>query len=413
MFQPMFVPPKHNAMVMGLTNLLLPGVAPLFANLRGVQVDPEDLDRLAQLRHERAILSPNHPTGDDPVVVMWLSRLLQQPFNYLCAREVLVGAKGWFLNQLGTYSVIRGVPDRESLRTTRRLLAELNRKVVIFPEGEIYEHNDTLLAFQSGIAQIGFWTLDDLVKAQQTPRLPIVPIAIKYRLAESPRPAIDNSLKSLEGALDLAAAPHLTAYQRLLRVGDRVLSTLERELGVKPAEGAALKERIPLSRRKMLDRVAHAIETEVDERQPPQEQLHLLFHALKQWVGLLAPDANDYDERLYRRKMEIALPLFRDLHRLQNFIALSGDYVASEATAERFLETLGRLEVEVFGKVRNKVAREAMVRVAPPIALEERYPAYRQDKRGEVTAVTREMEETIRGMLRELSQRSTPIALDA
>jgi 1-acyl-sn-glycerol-3-phosphate acyltransferase len=413
MFQPMFVPPKHNRAVMGLTNALLPSMAPFIAQLRNVHMEVEDLERLAALGNERAILSPNHPTGDDPVVVMWVSRMLRHPFNYLCAREVLVGAKGWFLNQLGAYSVIRGVPDRESLRTTRRLLAEMNRKVVIFPEGEIYEHNDTLLAFQSGIAQIGFWTLDDLVKAQQTPHLPIVPIAIKYRCAESPRPAIDNSLKSLEGALDLGSAPHLTAYQRLLRVGDRVLTTLERELGVKPEEAAPLTQRIPICRRKMLDRVAHAIETEVEESQAPQEQIHLLFHALKQWVGLLPPDHNDYDERLYRRKMEIALPLFRDLHRLQNFIALSGDYVASEATAERFLETLGRLEVEVFGKVRNKVAREALVRVAAPIQLEERYSAYRQDKRGEVAAVTREMETTIRGMLQELSRRSTPIALDA
>jgi 1-acyl-sn-glycerol-3-phosphate acyltransferase len=412
-FDPMFVPPREHPLVLKVADLTLPLLAQSMGNIREFHVEPDDLRHLEPLRSHRAILAPNHPTGNDPFVMFWLSQQAGQRFNFLAAREVLEGMMGWFMNRVGTYSVIRGVPDRESLRTTRRLLGELNRKVVIFPEGEIYEHNDTLLAFQSGIAQIGFWTLDDLVKAQQTPRLPIVPIAIKYRCAESPRPAIDNSLKSLEGALDLSSAPHLTAYQRLLRVGDRVLTTLERELGVKPVEAAPLTQRIPICRRKMLDRVAHAIETEIEDSQAPQEQIHLLFHALKQWVGLLPPDHNDYDERLYRRKMEIALPLFRDLHRLQNFIALSGDYVASEATAERFLETLGRLEVEVFGKMRNKVAREALVRVAPPIQLEERYTAYRQDKRGEVAAVTREMEATIRGMLQELSRRATPIALDA
>ena len=87
----------------------------------------------------------------------------------------------------------------------------------------------------------------------------------------------------------------------------------------------------------------------------------------------------DYDERLYRHKMETAAPLFNDLHRLQNFIAVTGDYVAAEATAERFLDVLGRLEKEVLGEVRHRVPREALVRIAPPIGLETRYEDYRKD----------------------------------
>jgi hypothetical protein len=409
----MFVPPGNNRPVIGFVNAALPTLANFIAGIRDTQVSPEDLARLKELRSQRAILAPNHPTGNDPVVILWLSRMLGEPFNYLCAREVLEGPKGWLLNQLGAYSVIRGVPDRESLRYTRRLLAERDRKVVIFPEGEIYEHNDSLLAFQSGVVQLGFWAMDDLKKGGKPPVLPIVPIAIKYRCCESPRPAIENSLRDLEHALDLEPAPKLSAYQRLRRAGDRVLASLERDAGLPAREGEELPPRIREVRQRMLDRVAQAIGDTVDADQPPADQIHLLFHHLKSWVGLLPDDPSDYDERRYRHKMEIAAPLFNDLHRLQNFIAITGDYVAAEATAERFLDVLGRLEAEVFGEVRHRVPREALVKIAPPIRLEARYEEYRASKREVVAQVTREMEDAIRGMLRELSKEATPIALEA
>jgi 1-acyl-sn-glycerol-3-phosphate acyltransferase len=413
MFKPMFVPPRDNPGMVRLCNALLPNLAQFVGNIRNVEVPDEDFERLKALLPRRAVLAPNHPTGNDPIVLFWLSRMLGQPFNYLAAREVLVGFKGWLMNQVGTYSVIRGVADRESLRATRRLLADLDRKVVIFPEGEVYEHNDRLLAFQSGVAQIGFWTLDDLEKSGKDPLLPILPVAIKYRCVDSPRLAIEHSLGDLEKALDLPTSHKSTAYQRLRRVGDRVLASLERQEGLKPAEGDDLSQRILVVRQRMLDRVAEAIGTQIDHRQPPAEQLHLLFHDLKKWVGILPDDFSDYDERLYLHRIEVAAPLFSDLQRLQNFIAITGDYVAAEATAERFLDVLGRLEKEVLGGVRHRVPREAMVRIAEPISLEDRYEAYRKNKREVVAEVTREMESRIRAMLQQLSLEATPISLDA
>lgn len=413
MFDPMFVPPREHPLLLRLANAALPVLAQSLGNIRDFHVPPEDFARVEALRSTRAILSPNHPTGADPFAMFWLSRQLGEPFNYLAAREVLDGIKGWFMNRVGTYSVIRGVPDRESLRTTRRLLAEQDRKVVIFPEGEIYEHNDRLLAFQSGVAQIGFWVLDDLEKHGKPLSMPIVPVAIKYRCSDSPRLAIENSLSDLEKALDLARNPKLTAYQRLRRIGDRVLASMERDVGLKPGDPGALDERIRTVRQKTLEQVARRIGSQVNEAQAPADQLHLLFHELKSWVGMLPDDSHEYDERLYRKRIHEAAPLFNELHRLQNFIAVTGDYVAAEATAERFLDVLGRLEKEVFGAVRHNVPREARLRIADPIRLEERYADYRQSKRQVVAEVTSKLESTIRDMLRQLSSEATPIAINA
>ena len=101
--------------------MLLPRLAPLFGNVYDVGVPPEDFARLEALRPYRAILCPNHPTETDPIVLFWLARMLRQPFNYCATRQTLDGLRGKLLNQVGVYSVIRGFPDRESLRMSRRL----------------------------------------------------------------------------------------------------------------------------------------------------------------------------------------------------------------------------------------------------------------------------------------------------
>ena len=51
----------------------------------------------------------------------------------------------------GTMGPDHLMDDREAIRTTVSLLAEHDRQLVIFPEGEIYGHNDLLLPFQSGL----------------------------------------------------------------------------------------------------------------------------------------------------------------------------------------------------------------------------------------------------------------------
>lgn len=414
MFDPMFIPPRDNPFFVRVATTTLPLLLNLIANVRDVRVRDEDMAHLEAVRPTRALLSPNHPTGNDPFVLMWLSRLLRQPFNYLAAREALDGLKGWFMNQAGAYSVIRGAADRESLRATRRLLAEQDRKVVIFPEGEIYEHNDMLLDFQSGVAQIGFWALDDVTKLGKDRVMPIVPVAFKYRCCDSPRQAIESGLRALEDALDLPPAPKSTAYARLLRIGGVMTAAVEQDLGIKPAEDVELPDRIQEYRQRLMDRVAQAVGAKVAPELSPADQLHALFHDLKEWVGELPESANAYQERLYRRRVEVATPLFQDLQRLRNFISVTGDYVRTDPTAERFLDVLGRLEVEVFGEVRHRVPREAIVRVAPPIRLEERYEDYRANKRKVVAEVTQQMEDTIRQMLGELSKEaSTPLALEA
>jgi len=222
-----FLPPRESRLILRCSHVLLPVVMSRFRHIVAVSIPEVDWSHLAVLRCQRAILSANHPTTSDPLVAMELSRRLGEGFNYMACRELFHGPWGWIIQRLGAYSIHRGMPDRQSLRMTRHLLADLDRKVVIFPEGETYEHNDALIPFQQGVIQIGFGALEEIRKAGREPSLPVLPIAVKYRCVVDPRPAIDGGLRSLEKALSLPPVEE-SAYTCLRRVGVHVLGRMPR-----------------------------------------------------------------------------------------------------------------------------------------------------------------------------------------
>jgi hypothetical protein len=292
---------------------------------------------------------------------------------------------------------------------TRRLLAEMDRKVVIFPEGETYEHNDVTIPFQQGAIQIGFWALEDLHRLGRDPRLPVLPIVLKYRCIRDARPAIDAGLAALEQALSLSAEPSADRYQRLRRAGARVLSHIEREHGIPANDAAPLNERILTAKITVLERVARTISVARPAELSLPEQMRRLFNAVYGFAEEFADATNDYGRRQHSHRLATAYPLLLDLWRLENFIALTDGYVAEQMTAERFLDVLGRLEREVLGRVRHRVAREAVVRLAPPLDLASCYDSYREHKRETVATVTDRVQGSVRALLAELSEMGTVI----
>ena len=133
-----FRPPKNNSPFIKFVQCaLLPILLPLVPRISGVEVDGDGLDLLRRFKGKRVILTPNHAEATEPYVVFHLSKMVQEEFNYLTAREVFDAyfPAGRLLQALGCYSVARGMPDRNALRTTTRILVEGRHWLVIFPEG--------------------------------------------------------------------------------------------------------------------------------------------------------------------------------------------------------------------------------------------------------------------------------------
>ena len=96
------------------------------------------------------------------------------------------------------------------------------------------------------------------------------------------------------------------------------------------------------------------------------------------------------------------------LARLQRFQAISSDYLHEDASAERWLDVLGRFELDLTDRWR-RYPRHAHVAVGRPISLGARWPAYRADRKAELTAVTRELQAACARLLEGLSRWQTPL----
>lgn len=412
-----FRPPKNSRLITRLAQFLIPQLIRFLWKIEAVEIDADGLERLRALRGKRAVLCPNHPTGLDPVVVFRLSAVLGDEFNYLACQECFHSPlKGWLLQQVGCYSIVRGTADTESFRMTRQLLAEGQRWLTLFPEGEACGQNDTVMPFQQGVAQTAFWALADLARQGQSPALYLVPIALKYTYTRDMRPEIDHSLGRLERKLGLPSpVPDLhpsALYGRLRRVGETVLATSEKGYGLRPGKEASLNDRVQRVKETIVARVAVALGVTFGPGQPLLDRIRTLFNAVDSLV-YEEVQGSEYERELRRHRREEARALYEDLWRVLRFVATYDGYVRETHTAERFLEILGRLEWEVFGQERWVGPRKVIVRVGEPLNVTDHWAAYQQDKRKTVAAVTSQLESAVTALLAALMPYAPPLEAPA
>jgi 1-acyl-sn-glycerol-3-phosphate acyltransferase len=406
---PLFIPPKMHPLVVRLAHLLLPWRLCFTDKVLHVEIDAESLARLRALEGQRAVLCPNHSYRADADIIMELSRRMGRPWFILSALEnFLPHIQGWFLQHVGVYSIIRGTLDKASFRMTRQILAEGERWLVLFPEGETCGLNESVGPFLPGVAQFGFWALEDLAaKGEAVPPLRLVPVALKYLVMADVRPAITRALTRLEKKLGITQ-PAAELYPRLVAVGEAVLRATEREYGLRPAKDALFNDRMQAAKAAIIARVATELGIAPRADQPMLEQIRGLFNALDRQMRE-EPAESDYARQLQEQHRRHAKELYNDLWRVMRFVAIYDSYVAETMTLERFCELINRLEWEVFGTMRWIGPLKAVLQVGEPIDLADHWPAYQQDKRAALAAVMSLLEGRVRGMMTDLTQRSTPV----
>jgi 1-acyl-sn-glycerol-3-phosphate acyltransferase len=402
-----FKPPRESQFVPRLMCCLLPAVSRIYLKISGFDVDEESLERVERLKGERAVLMPNHPTDKDAAVMFYLSKVLGERFYYLAARELFdFGPVAWILQRCGVYSVRRGVNDRKSFNTTVQLLVEGRRRLVIFPEGMTCWQNDTILPFQEGVPLFGFWALDRLMRERPV-SLYLVPIAIKYVYARNMYREIDRALARLEKRLSLCPQDR-AIYPRLQHVGEAVLSSAEREYGVRPGADVSFDQRLQNMKEILVERIAGGLGVRFSSDQILSSRIRTLVNTLNE-ITQEERDGSKYQMELHQQRREEVDHLFDDLSRVLHFVATYDGYVRETMSTERFFDVIGQLEREVFGKRWSRGPCRVYIRVGEPVNLAAHYDEYRSSKRDALSRVTRQMEERVRGLLTGLGRNTIPL----
>lgn len=396
---------------------LVRAILPLAMRRRAIvriDISAHDINRLRALRRERVVLTPNHPTNNDPAIVFELSRRARMPFHYLCCREAFDdwgGAWGKLIQRIGAYSVVRGTIDRESFRYTRGLLARPGAKLVIFPEGEVYSQNDSLLPFQTGAIQLAAWGREEARKTEPNAQVWLLPCAVKYRFTQDVRPALRDKLSRLEKHLELKSSAS-DIYSRMRRVSLKVLQQVEREYGLnweeihqgESDEAHDLSPRFDAAKNAGLERAAQLLEVDVPRGTLP-EKMRVLLHAAEVEMHSLdgpqksgeKPDSEAAPlllrPLLQMERAERVRRAWKDLRRLSNWIAVYDGYVRLHPSTEHIAEVIQRLEVEVFGKSEVAGPRIATLRLGEPIPLPE------EINRKALPALTLQLEQAVGELL--------------
>jgi hypothetical protein len=220
------------------------------------QIDATNVEHLVELYQQfqagkiRLLLAFRHPSTDDPTSMMYLMHYLlpqvakrsglqlQAPthahFMYDRGIPLWAGAKvGWLYSKLGGTPIRRGKLDRVGLKSARNLLANGKFPLMAAPEGATNGHNEVVSPLEPGIAQLGFWCVEDLAKANRTEKVLMVPVGIQYRYITPPWRKISDLLSALEedafgksNAANDSDEKHL--YKRLYKLSTHLLTVMEK-----------------------------------------------------------------------------------------------------------------------------------------------------------------------------------------
>ncbi len=408
-----FCPPKYNPGVAFFATLLCPVLLTLKSGLVSVKLTPGSRRRLWALKNAHAILTPNHTTLYEPGILWWVSRWVPGRYFFVSSRELFDmwnGFLGWILQRVGTYSIQRGTVDHDSIQTTLTLLTQGPHKIVIFPEGHTYHQNDTLLPFLEGTFFMAFRAQERLEKALPGEAILIVPVAIKYRFRFNSRVRIIRGLSALESALGLPAGNDTSTeglYQRLRTAGITILSRIEEEFARTPEAKESINERIGILKEIILKQLEARLGFVEKKETTVLARLRKVIFSAAPLLFPRDPGVDHHPASLLTEDEKKVL--IKNTLRLLNFIALYDGYVRENLCQERFLDTLHRLEREVFGDFRTEVWKTAYVNVGNPIRLLDHYENYKQRKMETVQQVTALAEAEVARLLKEMEHFCTPL----
>ncbi|MCS7226286.1 MAG: 1-acyl-sn-glycerol-3-phosphate acyltransferase [Gloeomargarita sp. SKYB31] len=443
-----FIPPQYDPRVSGLIRLLLP--AWLRFRLQITQVRVEGAKRLVpwcarlQQGDARVLLAFRHPTLDDPYAMLYLlARAVPQ-----AAREMGVPLRlplhsyfvydrgiplwagrwvGWLFSRLGGIPIQRGRSDRLALKTIREVLVRGDMPLTIAPEGGINNHSERLGPLELGLAQIGFWGLEDLAKQGRVVPVVVIPIGIQYGFVQPPWQRIGELLARMERYCGLPVVTTLPSdsmarqdqlYARLLQLADYLLTQMETFYAQfyhhpQPNLAAELSvhDRLRLRLDHLRDVALQVTESffGVTGEGTVTDRCRRLEAVGREWMyrqdlEQLAPVARWLADRIAQ---EAELRLWH-MQLVEQLTSVTGDYVREKPTADRFAETVLILW-SVINHLRGKNQpvrlgqRWVAVRVGEPLCLNDYWDAYcasRKTARQVVQDVTDRLAERLQALIR-------------
>ncbi|MEO1672754.1 MAG: lysophospholipid acyltransferase family protein, partial [Cyanobacteria bacterium J06631_2] len=362
-----FIPPRQKPLLARLIQSFFYLIA-YFAFQFRLIVSEQDLAKVRAISSHRVVYLPNHSNLDDGMVMFQLSARIGQLFHYVVAVEAFRGMIGKLIQNVGAYSIRRGVGDRRSIVQTIKLLQQPQSKLVIFPEGGCSYQNDTVIPFRAGAVELSLKAMSNIVKQEKTaPDFYLVPISLKYCYPDATESDVSKAIANLETALGISSKQK-DNYSRLRAISQHLLNRLEVEYHAAAAVETDWNQRLAALRQQMLHYCEEKLELTSSNQLRDRERVYKVQAILRNLVESEQDPLIDYDH------------IYLTTVRLLNFDAIYDGYVAENPTPERFFATIDRFEREVFNinQAKPKGKRRIITKIGTPINLKDYWLEYQQ-----------------------------------
>ncbi len=327
----------------------------------------------------------------------------------------------WLFPRLGGTPIHRGKLDLMGLRSARDLFANGQFPLAAAPEGATNGHNEIVSPLEPGISQLGFWCVEDILKAGRSEQVLIVPIGLKYHFITPPWDALAKILTGLEADTGLEPAAtfgnplqdgHL--YKRLYRLGEYLLSLMENHYTrffhvtlpnpplskAEATTASVLSSEVFTARLNALLDAALTVAEEFFNLQPKGSVIDRC-RRLEQaaWEYIYREDLNlesisPVERGLADRIAEEADLRVWHMRLVETFVAVTGQYVREKPSVERFADTT-LLAWDMVCRIKggNPFKRpklgpqKALITIGEPISVSDRWDAYKGGRRNAKQAV--------------------------
>jgi hypothetical protein len=241
--------------------------------------------------------------------------------------------------------------DRQAIAAAVEILRAAQRPLVIFPEGVVTRSNDRLNALMEGTAFIARSAAKKRAEESPPGKVVIHPVALRYLFRGDIQAALEPTLEELEVRLAWRPQRQLPLLDRITKIGTGLLSLKEIEFLGEPHNGT----------------VPERVQRLVNHLLVPLEQEWLKGHADDTVVGRVKKlrsavlpgliDKETTPAERDRRWRQLA-----DMYLAQQLSCYPPDYLRSNPSSERMLETVERFEEDLTDTCR--VYRPMAVKVS-------------------------------------------------
>jgi hypothetical protein len=288
------------------------------------------------------MLTPNHPRTADPIAMYHLANETPCSLYTMASWHLFNQTKftTFMLRLMGAFSVNREGLDRAAVDYAINALVTAERPLLIFPAGATSRTNDRLMALMEGPAFIARTAAKR--RAKTGGKVVVHPIGIKYLYQGDIEKVGNQVLTDIEKQLTWKPAPHVPLIDRIVKVGNAMLTLKELEHNAQSPPGATLKSR----QNAMVDCLLHPLEHEW--RGGPQSGgIQTRVKGLRMKIF---PDMsrNEVDETERARRWE----QLGQTYLAQQIDCYPERYITEYPSVDRVLETIEKFEEDLNNKCR-------------------------------------------------------------